>query len=277
MMLNCGGMEMLNLKKIILSIIVILGFIFIIDIQTVQAESNLEIKVKKSVSVKFTDCKEVSVRVYYQGKDVTEDTKFSFNSSKKSIVKVNKMEDDEDFYVNGFEAWPKKVGKSTITITAKYRPSHWDDDELEEVYDGETITVTSKCVVNSQYYSSIRAYADLINYNTRNNTFTIKVNNISNKKIKIMSTGAMAFDDDYTAFDRKIRLAGKKSSITIKPGQTKKVKFKVIGKTTWYNYNDFQICSYWKWGNKKYWVSVKPGEETWRKQGKKWKWIGFAI
>lgn len=268
---------MLNLKKIILSIIVILGFIFIIDIQTVQAESNLEIKVKKSVSVKFTDCKEVSVRVYYQGKDVTEDTKFSFNSSKKSIVKVNKMEDDEDFYVNGFEAWPKKVGKSTITITAKYRPSHWDDDELEEVYDGETITVTSKCVVNSQYYSSIRAYADLINYNTRNNTFTIKVNNISNKKIKIMSTGAMAFDDDYTAFDRKIRLAGKKSSITIKPGQTKKVKFKVIGKTTWYNYNDFQICSYWKWGNKKYWVSVKPGEETWRKQGKKWKWIGFAI
>ena len=193
-MLNCGGMEMLNLKKIILSIIVILGFIFIIDIQTVQAESNLEIKVKKSVSVKFTDCKEVSVRVYYQGKDVTEDTKFSFNSSKKSIVKVNKMEDDEDFYVNGFEAWPKKVGKSTITITAKYRPSHWDDDELEEVYDGETITVTSKCVVNSQYYSSIRAYADLINYNTRNNTFTIKVNNISNKKIKIMSTGAMALN-----------------------------------------------------------------------------------
>ena len=263
-------------KKIILSIIVIVGFIFIFNEQIVQAESNLEIKVKETVSVKLTDYKKVNVRVYYNGEDVTEDAKLSFSSSKKSIVRVEEMEDEDDFYVNGFEAWPKKAGKSTITITAKYRPSHWDDDELEEVYDGETITATSKCVVKSQYYSSIRAHADLINYNTRNNTFTIKVYNISNKKIKIMSSGAMAFDDDYTAYDRKICLAGGKSSVTIKPGQTKKVKFKVIGNTTWYNYNDFQICSYWKWGNKKYWVSVMPGEDTWVKSGKKWKWIGFA-
>ncbi len=42
-------------RKIILSIIVIVGFVFIVDNQNVQAESNLEIKVKKSVSVKLTE------------------------------------------------------------------------------------------------------------------------------------------------------------------------------------------------------------------------------
>ena len=33
---------------------------------------------------------------------------------------------------------------------------------------------------------------------------------------------------------------------------------------------------FYKWGNKKYWVSVDSGLETWMKSGKKWKWIGFA-
>lgn len=107
-----------------------------INANTVQAESNLEIKVEKSVSVKLADTKGVKVRVYYRGKDVTEKAKLSYSSSDKSIVKVSEC-DDYDYGYVGFEVRTKKAGKSTVTITAGYNPSRWGD-EAEEGYNGET-------------------------------------------------------------------------------------------------------------------------------------------
>lgn len=246
--------------KLVLSTLAISGAIFIINANTVQAESNLEIKVKKSVSVKLTDTKEVKVRVYYRGKDVTEKTKLSYSSSDKSIVKVGKINDDD--YVSGFEAWAKKAGKSTVTITAGYNPSRWGD-EAEEGYDGETLTTTAKCVVRSKYYSSIYVQQEIIDYNKRDNILTFKVYNISNKKIKIMSAGAEIQYNDCTSDGDKARLAGGKSSVTIKPGQTKKVKFKILGDPmldNYYNDWDVEIYSYWKWGKKRYFVSLVSDE-----------------
>lgn len=46
--------------------------------------------------------------------------------------------------MGGSEAWSRKVGKSVVTITVKYRPSHWDAEELDDVYDGETTIATTK-------------------------------------------------------------------------------------------------------------------------------------
>lgn len=240
--------------RIVLSIIAISGIIFIINNTTVQAESDLEIKVKKSVSVKLADSENVTVRVYYQGRDVTQDAKLSFNNSNKSIIGVSATEADERFHVGGFEIWAKKAGKSTITITAKYRPSYYDD-ALGDVCYGETLTTTSKCVVKTQYHSSMRALLECVDYNTRNNTITFKVCNISNKKIKIMSAGAELVYVHGDEYGRKVCLAGGKSSITIKSGQTKKVKFKVLGNEALYD-TDVQIFCYWKWRNKKYLLSV---------------------
>ncbi|MEE0292981.1 MAG: hypothetical protein V8R92_07490 [Eubacterium sp.] len=46
----------------------------------------------------------------------------------------------------------------------------------------------------------------MISYNTRTNVFGIKVKNISTKKIKINSSGAAVYDDDYTVYDRNVKI-----------------------------------------------------------------------
>ena len=48
------------------------------------------------------------------------------------------------------------------------------------------------------------------------------------------------------------RLKGGKRKITIKPGKTKYVKYKVIGRTTWHKVSDFRIITYFKYHGKKY-------------------------
>ena len=70
--------------------------------------------------------------------------------------------------------------------------------------------------------------------------------------------------------------------MVVKPGQEKVIKFKVIGSPTWWNEEDFQICSYWKWRGKKYWVSVHYdnddfGLEVFKKVGRKWKRISVDM
>ena len=269
-------------RKFIAPIIFTICFIFSFGTLTkVHADEGLIIKVQKNVTAKLTELKSVRVRVYYKGQDVTEDTELSFKNSKKSIIEVDGMMND-DYFTVGFDAYAKKVGKSIVTITAKYDTSYYDDgdddweDEMDNLYNGEILTATAKCVIKTKAHSSLRAQASITNYNTRTNTFTVKIKNISKKNIKVFSANAMAYDDDYTSFDRSLKLAGGKSSITINPGQTKELNFKVNGEVTWYNYNDFQICSYWQYGGKKYWISVMSGDEVWKKEGKKWKWIGYV-
>ena len=149
-----------------------------------------------------------------------------YKNSNKKAVKIYRSDD----FV-GFEVHPKKIGKSKITITAKYCPTDeyteeeaWDEyfdehiddyetyEELEEAFNREkkfdyhTYKARAKCTVKAKGYNSIRTYASLISYNTRTNVFGIKVKNISTKKIKINSSGAAVYDDDYTVYDRNVKI-----------------------------------------------------------------------
>lgn len=194
--------------------------------QEVKAANKLKVVVKKSTLVKLTDYRNIKVKVYFNGKDVTDDAKIKYKNSNKKAVKIYRSDD----FV-GFEVHPKKIGKSKITITAKYCPTDeyteeeaWDEyfdehiddyetyEELEEAFNREkkfdyhTYKARAKCTVKAKGYNSIRTYASLISYNTRTNVFGIKVKNISTKKIKINSSGAAVYDDDYTVYDRNVKI-----------------------------------------------------------------------
>lgn len=260
-----------NIFRHMLVLIFIMGIAFIAGGNNAKAASKLEIRVKKSITVRPTENKTIDISVYCNGEDVTWATDISYKVSNKSVAKVDVTDTGE---LNCLAIYPKKPGKSVVTISATYNPSYWDRDKGEEICEPE-LRAAAKCTINVQYYKSLRAHACLLDYNTRNNEFIIKVKNISNKNITIMSKGAKAQDCDYKKYDRKLRIKGK-SKVVIKPGQTKKIRFKVIGKLTWYDHEDFEIRSYWKWGKKKCLVSVNSDEGAYVKSGKRWKWISYA-
>lgn len=109
-------------------------------------------------------------------------------------------------------------------------------------------------------------------YNTRSNVFKMSLTNRSKKQIKIYSKGAVALDDDYVSFDRKVKMTKKRKTITVKPGKSKTINWKVIGTTTWYDVNDFAIQFKCKYIGKKSWLSVQDDSVyVWKK--KKWKKI----
>ena len=80
----------------------------------------------------------------------------------------------------------------------------------------------------------------------------------------------MALDDDYVSFDRNVKLAGNKKRIIIKPNQSKDIKWKVIGSTTWYRSDDFEIHFKCKYKGKSHWLSIQE-EEVYVLKKKKWK------
>ena len=117
-----------------------------------------------------------------------------------------------------------------------------------------------------------RLWADftalLTDYNTRNNYFVVKFKNYGKKALTIQSNGAYCMDVDYKSYDRKLHLSGNKN-ITIKPNETKTVRFYVIGNTTWPDYEDFTVRYYFKYNGAKYLGSVWSTDST-HKHGKNW-------
>lgn len=59
--------------------------------------------------------------------------------------------------------------------------------------------------------------------------------------VYVVRRGGKVEDKDYKTWDRKLK---KQSTVKIKPGQTKYVKFSVSGSTTWPDYKDFTLFSY---------------------------------
>ena len=172
-----------------------------------------------------------------------------------------------------------KLGTTKVYVTVTCRGNEYDYVTGRTSY--QTYSVTGYFYVNVTGYNSFKANADIDDYNTSTNIFEMSVTNLSNKKIVIYSKDAMAYDDDYRTYDRRLRLKNK-SKVVVKPGQEKVIKFKVIGSPTWWNEEDFQICSYWKWRGKKYWVSVHYdnddfGLEVFKKVGRKWKRISVDM
>lgn len=222
-----------------------------------EAKADLTIKVSKSISAKIEDERTVNVKVYYQGRNVSRYADLYFRHSNKSVATI-----EDEIIDPAFSFHALKKGTDVVTITAKYKPA------LKR-----TVSAKATCKITVKPYESLRAKARLTAYDTRDNYFTVEVKNISNRTMKILSKDSWAYEDHYESFDRELRLLGSSSSVTISPGQKKTVYFKVIGRETWYDYEDFQVGSYWQWGGKTYWVTVYPNGEVWRKVGNDWKWI----
>lgn len=126
---------------------------------------------------------------------------------------------------------------------------------------------TLKCKVSIKGRKKLYAGGTITSYNTRTNIFTMKFKNCSSKKVTILPSNIIAVDSDYNSFDRKLKIG---KSITIKPGQEKKIKFHVVGSHTWYNVNDFCINYSIKYKNKKYRIA-SDNETTWVRRNGKWK------
>lgn len=110
-----------------------------------------------------------------------------------------------------------------------------------------TTTVTMKLMNGKKYTTKVTVsspnpdfQAELMDYSTRYNYFTVRFKNWGIGTLTILPTDAKACDYDYMSFDRNLYLKNWKS-IKIKPGKTKTIKFRVNGSTTWPDVKDFWI------------------------------------
>ena len=94
-------------------------------------------------------------------------------------------------------------------------------------------------------------------YNTRSNVFYVIFRNNGTNDLKITS-GINIKNYDYKTFDRKISV----KTVTVKPGAEKKIKFKVKGRTTWYDCSDFTLYYKIKYAGKTYKVGTDV-EDSW--------------
>ena len=161
-------------------------------------------------------------------------SKVSWTSSNKKIANVNKKG----------KVVAKKPGK--CTITAKIGK------------------VKLKCAVTVKRQDP-NFFAELYEYNTRNNYFTVRFKN--NAKIPlIIKSGIKVENVDYKTFDRKVRL---KKTVTIKPGKYAYVKFYVRGRHTWPDYSDYTLFYKFQFDGGTYEGHVWDEDSSY-KEGKKW-------
>lgn len=161
--------------------------------------------------------------------------KITYKSSNKKIATVSK---------SGVVT-AKKIGKCTITVKNN----------------GKTYKMKVNVVRQDPDFG-----ARLTAYNTRNNYFTVKFKNNSNKALTILRGTTKVMDADYKSFDRNINLS---KSYTIKPGKSKTIKFKVKGKPTWYKYIDFTLQYKFKFDGKTYTGRTWSDDSVYKK-GSSW-------
>lgn len=218
------------------------------------SDAELAISCHKPITMKDTGLKKVHPIVYYGDEEVSEYADFKVKASKKNLVDIDTSDSDiEDyFYLSG----NYNSGKCKITVTAKYKGQSCSD----------SFTLTIQSTLKKNLY----VLGELYRYNTRSNIFTMYLTNRSKKQIKIYSSEAVALDDDYVSFDRNVKMTKNKKLITIKPGKSKTIYWKVLGGTTWHDVDDFEIHFKCNYKGKVSWLSVQ-GEDVyiWRKG--KWK------
>ena len=112
-------------------------------------------------------------------------------------------------------------------------------------------------------YPDFMAYLD--DYYTRDNYFTARIKNYGTSNLTIIRQGKVV-NVDYKSFDRRLKSM---KSVTIKPGQTKTVKFYLKGSTTWYDVADYTLYAKVKYQGKTYDWHVWD-EDSVYKVGKKW-------
>lgn len=221
---------------------------------TKVSDAKLTISCHKPITMKDNGLKKVRPKVYYGDEDVSEYADFKVKASKKNLVEIDTSDSDiEDyFYLSG----NYKAGKCKITVTAKYK--------------GQTCSDSFILKLNSTLKKNLSIIGSLDSYNTRSNVFKMSLFNRSQKPITIYSKGAVALDEDYVSFDRKLKMTKNRQKITIKPGKSKTISWNVLGKTTWYKVGDFEIHFQCKYKGKVCWLSVQ-GESVYIWKKGKWK------
>ena len=99
-------------------------------------------------------------------------------------------------------------------------------------------------------------------------TVTVKIKNLNKKNLIIYPTKAQAVQDNESALDRELKLSGGKK-VTIKPGKSKTLKFKVQGDATYNKVSSFYVYYYMKYDGTKYYASTWTEGGAYKK-GKKW-------
>ncbi|MGN0368885.1 MAG: Ig-like domain-containing protein [Wujia sp.] len=141
----------------------------------------------------------------------------------------------------------KQLGK--VTISAEYNG---------KVY---------KTRVNVTYYKPDMA-ALLYKYNTHDNYFVLTITNNSKKKMTVLKGKSQIVEFEYAAFDRTVNLS---KSVTIKPGESKKIRFDVIGDVTWYDYSGYTLYYKFMLDGKTYDAKADSFVTSKYKSGSSWK------
>ncbi len=202
------------------------------------ADAKLEIDCHKPITMKDSGYKKVCPKVFCGGEDVSYLVDYKIKASKKNLIDID-YDGDDYFYLDG----NYNSGKCKITVTAKYQ--------------GRTCSDSFTLRVKSTLKKNLYVFGNLYSYDTRSNIFTMSVFNRSKKKIIVYSKNAVALDDDYVSFDRNVKLSGNKKRIIIKPNKNKNINWKVIGGTTWYEADDFEIHFKCKYKGKTHWLSIQ--------------------
>lgn len=179
-----------------------------------------------------------------------------------------------EYRLNRGERFKNKLvnapGKVTWSTTNKKVATVSKSGKVKAVGKGKCYVV-AKCKGKSYRCKVIVDILDpnfgavLYDYDTRGNYFTVRFKNKGKKTLYIVS-GNKVEDVDYKSFDRKVSL-GKK--VAIKPGQTRYVHFRVRGRNTWYNYEDFTLCYKFMYDGKTY-EGHTWDEDSVYKKGKSW-------
>lgn len=153
----------------------------------------------------------------------------SVKTSSSKIVSVKKS--GNKITVKG-----KKVGSATITVKLK---------------SGKSSKCKVKVIKDKLTYS-----LEGLNYSTRNNVMTVWLKNTSKHTIKVYASNAKLIDWDYKNFDRTVKNVNGKSSATIKPGKTVKLKFYLNGASTWPGYQSKTMKFKVKFDGAYKWIKV---------------------
>ena len=166
----------------------------------------------------------------------------SFKISNKKAIPELFVETDGNVYVYG-----KKTGTSKISI---------------KLNNGKTYNCKATVSGGEPDF-----FAKVVEYNTRDNYFTVKYMNVGVESIVIHPNGAYSFENGSKSYDRTLRVAGGKN-ITVKPNKSRKIRFYVNGNTTWPNYKSHTIRYYFTYAGKKYLGSTWYNGSSLQKKGK---------
>ena len=109
-------------------------------------------------------------------------------------------------------------------------------------------------------------FAYIYDYKSRNNYVIVKVKNNGPKSIKFIRKGAKLRNHNYKFYDRSTKSV---SSVSVKPGKTKYIKFYVKGDYLWDELENYTLYSKFKYDGRTFKWRVFTGS-TGYKRGKGW-------